>query len=288
MLAEGGSPVLSAAPTATAPAAPAASASPARATAPADHETVILFWKTLGEATAARTAGDCTAAIPIYRRALALHPGHEDALYYLGQCLQALGRTDEAHSALIDLVTVNPSSSRGHLALGSLALWREGAPDLEGAQHEFEQAHALNKEESGAMLQLGEVALVRGEGARASEWLRAALRTNPRNLEAAFLLGYLEWRAGNAAAAARRCAEAIAMAAPPAAPQGVKSEGDRQAAAPPLTSPMGRTLFSDFSDRLRTAGPTDASAAAACASSFYPAVDQRIDALKRRTKTPAA
>jgi tetratricopeptide (TPR) repeat protein len=283
-LSEGGSPVLSVAPAV----APAASASPARTTAPADHETVILFWRTLGEATAARTAGDCAAAIPIYRRALALHPGHEDALYYLGQCLQALGRTDEAHRALVDLVTVNPSSSRGHLALGFLALWREGGPDLDSAQHEFEQAHGLNKEESGAMLQLGEVALVRGEGERASEWLRAALHTNPRNLEAAFLLGYLEWHAGDAAAAARRCGEAIAMAAPPAAPQGVKSEGDRQAAAPPLTSPMGRTLFSDFSDRLRSAGPGDGSAAATCASSFYPAVDERIDALRRRTKTPAA
>jgi tetratricopeptide (TPR) repeat protein len=263
MLTEGGAPVLSAAPAAA-----------ARMATPADHETVLLFWKTLGEATAVRTAGDCAAAIPIYQRALALHPGHEDALYYLGQCLQALGRTDEAHGALVDLVTANPSSVRGHLALGSLALWLQGGPDLDGAQREFERAHALNKEESGAMLQLGEVALVRGEGARASEWLRAALHTNPRNLEAAFLLGYLEWRAGDTAAAARRCGEATAMAAPPAAPQGVKSEGDRQAAAPPLTSPMGRTLFSDFSDRLR------GSAAATCAT-FYPAVDERVNGIRR-------
>jgi tetratricopeptide (TPR) repeat protein len=267
MLTEGGEPQLAPAPAAD------------RSTI--DRETVLLFWKTLGEATALRTAGDCAGAIAIYRKALALQPGHEDCLYYLGQCLQSVGKPEEARRALTDLVTANPSSGRGQLALGTLALWQNGGPDLDEAGHRFELAHAINKEESGAMLLLGEVALVRGDAAGASDWLHAALRTNPRNVEAAFLLGYLAWRDGDQRGARSRCAEATALAAPPVQPQGVKSEGDRKASAPPLTSPMGRTLFSEFSDRLRTLATCDP-------KTIYAAVGVRVVSLARQARgTPA-
>src|SRR4029453_15363423 len=107
------------------------------------------------------------------------------------------------------------------------------------------RAHAINKEESGAMLRLGEIALVRSDEAQARHWLQSALKTNPKSSEAAFLLGYLEWRQGDRAGPAARCLEAVQRAAVAAPVQGAMSEGDRHAAAPPITAPMGKTLFSE-------------------------------------------
>ncbi len=247
-----------------------------------DRDTVRRFWKTIAEATALRHSGDLAAAARSYQAALALRPDHEDALYYLGQCLQSTGRLDEARAAFARLVAVNPASARGHLALGGLALRGPGDPDLDTAAAHFARAHAINKEESGAMLHLGEIALARGDGAEAGRWLQSALRTNPKSAEALLLLGYLDWRSGDGVGATARCRAAFAAAAPPAPVQGVRSEGDRHASAPPITSPMGETLFSEFGAALRTAAARPgASAEAWCASvATYAGIRERIGRVK--------
>jgi tetratricopeptide (TPR) repeat protein len=195
----------------------------------------------------------------------------------------------EARRAFEALVAVNPESARGHLALGALALARAAGPDLTEAEARFARAHAINKEESGAMLHLGEIALVRDDGTQARRWLQAARRTNPKSVEAILLLGYLDWQAGDRQAAAARCAEAAGAAVVPAPVQGASSEGDRRKAAPPLTEPMGKTLFSEVGERVRRAASTGAGSRAVCdPETIYPAVGDlarrlRLSALPQRS-----
>jgi tetratricopeptide (TPR) repeat protein len=238
-----------------------------------------------GRATSLRVRGDWPAAARAYEQALALRPGHEDSLYYLGHCRQEMGRIDEARAAFAGLVEVNPASARGHLALGAVLL--SAGPsrpiDLKEALRHFEEAHALNREETGSMVRLGEIALVRGDAARARLWFESALRTNPKCVEAAFLLGYLDWLSGDRDGAATHCRKAIQAAAVQAPVKGVMSEGDRKAAAPPLRAPLGTTLFSSLSDALRPPrGEAQADNAVCDPEQVYPPVRQLAIRLARR------
>jgi tetratricopeptide (TPR) repeat protein len=245
---------------------PAIEAMPAAPTV-VDREAVRRFWSAMNAATALRTRGDCAAALSSYRRALAIDPRHEDALYYLGQCAQTRGEDAIAREAFDRLITVNPSSARGHLALGSLLA--SPAPDrplaLDAAEREFQRAHAINGEETGPVLRLGEIALVRGDEAQARRWLESALRTNPKCVEAAFLLGFLRFRARDLDGARQEVARAVRADAADAPVHGVLSEGDRKPVAPaaaaagpaPSSAPRAGTLFSAHAEALRgaTAAP---------------------------------
>jgi tetratricopeptide (TPR) repeat protein len=220
--------------------------------------TVLQFWRTFNESTALRMKGDHTAASRAYEEALSLDPRHEDSLYYLGQCSVELGRPDAARQAFTRLVEVNPASARGHLALGALhASTLETLPlDLDAAEAHLRRAHEINGEETGPMLRLGEVLIVKGETAEARRWIAAAAATNPKSVEAAFLNGYLLWASGDQAGARDSYERAIKASKSEAPVKGVLNEGDRKAdpakspgriAAPPLKAPMGKTLFGTFS-----------------------------------------
>lgn len=252
----------------------------------AHRASVLKFWEALNRATADRRAGDHAAAARAYEEALAVDPRHEDALYYLGHCRREEGKQSAARDAFTRLTAVNPHSSRGHVALGAiLASPVDGtAPDLRGAEENFRRAHDINKEETGPMVRLGEVLLVRGDRAGADEWLRAALKTNQKSVEAAFLIGYLAWESGDLPATREAYSLAIRAASADAPVKGVLGEGDRKASAPvtagsppggpvtaggpavgperivapPLANPHGETLFSDLAGHLRGPGKPDA------------------------------
>lgn len=213
------------------------------------RQRVRLFWDKLQSANEARLRPDCRTAVGLYEQALELRPRHEDALYYLGQCRRELGEPQAARTAFERLVEANPSSARGHLALGALLASPDPQEpmDLVAAELHLRRAHAINGEETGPMVRLGEVELLLGRPAEAREWFEAALRTNPKSVEAAFLSGFVAWSAGvrDPAPLAERVLQAAAVVAPV---KGVLSEGDRktgaaQRAAPPLESPLGRLLF---------------------------------------------
>jgi hypothetical protein len=141
-----------------------------------------------------------------------------------------------------------PASARGHLSLGALLASPNPAEpmDLAAAEAHLRRAHAVNAEETGPVVRLGEVLLVLGRDGEARQWLEAALRTNPKSVEAAFLAGFAAWDAGSREVSllARRVREAARIDTPV---KGVLSEGDRRdakrVAAPPLQSPLGRLLF---------------------------------------------
>ncbi len=269
---------------------PAASAVPNE-----QRQRVLLFWQRLGAATDARIAGEGARARDLYLEALRLDPGHEDSLYYLGQCHRQLGASLEARRSFERLVEVNPASARGHLALGALLASSDpGEPlDLGGAESHLRRAHEINGEETGAMLRLGEVLIVRGRSEEARTWLEAAARTNPKSVEAPFLLGYLSWKAGDARGAHALLGRAVRAARSDAPTKGVLGEGDRKATgaagpvrAAPLREPMGRTLFSELARPLTT---SDAEAVVAKPDSLYRAVDQARRALvARRVLSPRA
>ena len=213
------------------------------------QQRVLVFWERLSAATEARTQRDFAQAARLYEEALALDPKHEDGLYYLGQCRRELGQPGPARVSFERLVEVNPMSARGHLALGALLASPDpGEPmDLAKAERHLRRAHEINGEETGPVVRLGEVALVAGRNAEAREWLEAALRTNPKSVEAAFLAGYLGWEEGRETGPLiLRVREAAKVEAPV---KGVLSEGDRRdsarVAAPPLSSPLGRLLFGE-------------------------------------------
>jgi tetratricopeptide (TPR) repeat protein len=212
------------------------------------REAVKAFWAKLHAASDARLRSGCAGAVALYEEALALDPRHEDALYYLGQCQREAGRPADARAAFERLAAVNPASARGHLALGALLASPDPAEpmDLAAAELHLRRAHEINGEETGPVVRLGEVLLVSGRPAEAREWLEAALRTNPKSVEAAFLAGLVAWGEGadDVARLARRIRDAAKTDAPV---KGVLGEGDRldakRTAAPPLVSPLGRLLF---------------------------------------------
>lgn len=241
--------------------------SPERAAArDPQRERVVAFWERIHKATSARIAGDCTQARQFYQEALELDPRHEDGLYYLGQCQRELGQPLEARRAFEALVEVNPGSARGHLALGALLASRnpDEPMDLRLAERHLRRAHEINGEETGAMVRLGEVLLVEGNAVEARRWFESALRTNPKSVEAAFLIAYLSWEAGDAEGARRFAVLAREAAKSQAPVKGVLNEGDRKGpallVAPPLTTPMGRTLFDGNAAFIRQAARSDGAA----------------------------
>jgi len=156
------------------------------------------FWDSYRRASQRRAANEFTEALAFYREALVLKPGHEDSLYYSGNCYQELGNYREAIAAYERLIEVSPlGSSRGYvqLALVYSCLDPEAPLDLDQAESFFQKALRVDPD-SGALLGIGEVALLRGQWLKASEALHSDAAGNPMSMATPYLLGYLHWRNG--------------------------------------------------------------------------------------------
>jgi Flp pilus assembly protein TadD len=69
-----------------------------------------------------REAGQCAAAVPEYRKVVALRPAHRDGHTNLGICLAQTGQLEEAEREFRAALTIDPSFARGYTNLGALAL----------------------------------------------------------------------------------------------------------------------------------------------------------------------
>lgn len=188
---------------------------------------------------AMKVARDYAGAVRLFREAIALNPRHEDSRYYLGLCLADLGDVDGALAALEGLQQLNPQSHRAWQQWGVIrARFARSDADLAAAQQALERAHRLNPEETGALLVLGEVALLRGDLKRAEEHLAAATHTNPKAAGGFFLRGYLAWKRGDSEAARHLLAQARAALGPDWQPRGATSEGDVKQKQHVETSPL--------------------------------------------------
>jgi tetratricopeptide (TPR) repeat protein len=193
-----------------------------------DKQRLLQFWNIQRAAMdAMKIERDNLKAIRLFREAIALNPKHEDSRYYLGLCLASQGDTDGALDALAELQELSPHSHRAWQQWGVVrAQTASSDADLATAEQALQRAHAINPEETGALLVLGEVALLRGNRPLADERLAAATRTNPKAVGGFFLLGYLAWKRGDDTTARQFLEQARAALGPDWQPQGATSEGD--------------------------------------------------------------
>ena len=194
------------------------------------------FWDLYRRATDLKNKGEWQEAANAYGEALAINGRHEDALYYYGNILFELQDYDAAVTAWRALTDVNPLSARAHIQLGAVhSCGVDGTPfDLGVAEREFQRAHAINKEETGPILKLGEVCLLRGDSPRARSYFETALQTNAKSVEAHYLIGYIEWHAGDKQAALSALSQAVQLSRakrPTGQPLG---EGDTRSGGGPI------------------------------------------------------
>jgi enediyne biosynthesis protein E4 len=164
-----------------------------------ERERLTLFWQTQRAAVhALKVEKDIDKAIGLLKKALDLDPKHEDSLNYFGQGLNVQGKPDEAIEVFERLTRINPVSHRGFRQLGFLrARAAKTQSDLSLAQTALERAYAINSEETGVPLLLGELHLMQGDFKKASQRFAAVCRSNPRSVEGFFLQAYISWKSSN-------------------------------------------------------------------------------------------
>jgi tetratricopeptide (TPR) repeat protein len=207
-----------------------------------ERERQLAFWdRYRAGMQALKVEHNCPKAIGLFREALIYDPAHEDSRYYLGNCLAAEGNIDGALAEYEHLTHDNPQSHRGHARWGTLRAMTARSPgDLASAEQALDKAHRLNPEETGALLALGDVALMRGQSAVARQRLTAVCQTNPRAAGGFFLLGYLRWKQADAAGARDFLQEARTALGPEWKPAGATAEGDVAKKAYAETTPLSR------------------------------------------------
>ena len=193
-----------------------------------ERERVLAFWENQRAAMdAMKRDGDLERAVKLFRRALELDPAHEDSRYYLANCLAALGDPQAALAELDTMRRLSPGSHRAHKQWGVLrAVTARDADDLAAAAAALERALSINREETGSLLVLGEIALLQGRDDLARQRLEWACRTNPRATGGFFLRGYLAWKAGDASRAGELLEAARATLGEDWKPKGAAAEGD--------------------------------------------------------------
>ncbi len=170
---------------------------------------------------------DPPKAIRLLRDALAIDPNHQDSRYYLAQALVGTGDTESALRELSILQGIAPASHRAWQQWGVLRVQSTTDPaHLIAAEEALQRAYRLNPEETGALLALAAVALMRGQSAVAEQRLVAVSRTNPRSAGAHFLSGYMAWKRGDPARARELLAVVRESRGPDWQPKGATSEGD--------------------------------------------------------------
>jgi tetratricopeptide (TPR) repeat protein len=193
-----------------------------------ERQRVVSFWSTQRAAMRAmKVDGDLEGAITLFEEALALDPTHEDSRYYLGNCLAAIGETGAAVGQLEELLRRDPRSHRTLRRLGILrAMTAQSPAELSEAMAYFDRALAVNREETGVLLAMGEIHLIMREYDEAEQRLEWACRTNPRAVSGFFLRGYLAWNGGDADSARELLAAALVARGDEWKPQGTTAEGD--------------------------------------------------------------
>jgi enediyne biosynthesis protein E4 len=236
---------------------------------------IAEFWERFREATRLRIAGSNGAAQVAYTRALELNPRHEDALYYLGNTELELGHYREALSAWERLVAVNPGSARAHSRLGDLYLCGDpGAPrDLAKAEAEFRRAAEINREETGPLLRLGELALIRNQPADATRYFDAVIGSHARSVEAHLLKGYLAWKQAQAGPAAALFRTAVTLAQSTQTIPHRSGEGDTKRGLAPAVAPTSRCRM--FEAQLDSLSGVDSALTSTRISDIYRQIDRR-------------
>ncbi|MHC4080920.1 MAG: FG-GAP-like repeat-containing protein [Planctomycetota bacterium] len=199
-----------------------------RTAAMTGKERIVAFWsKHRAAMRAMKVEADYPKAIALFEEAVALDPTHEDARYYLGNCLAAVGDTDAAVVQLEALLRLDPRSHRGLRRLGVLrASVAKTRADLKEAMSLLDRALEINREETGVLLAMGEIDLILGDYDQADQHLEWACRTNPRAVSGFYLRGYVAWKRGEDDMARELLQRARDALGPEWKPEGTTAEGD--------------------------------------------------------------
>ncbi len=203
------------------------------------REQTTQFWDAYRRAiNIMKTEKDWDKSAALFREALAIDPNHEDSIYYLGNCLFELGDYPGALAQFQRLVEINSHSLRGNLQIGAVYACPDSGKlfNLDSAEHALQQALAINPEESGSLLQLGAVALAKGNLEGASKYFSMARQLNFKAVDAYYLDGYIQWKRGEVDAATTLFHKAIEYShapPPPSAPPESGTKGKEQGATSP-------------------------------------------------------
>lgn len=244
-----------------------------------EKEKVLNFWAKYRKATDYRMNEQWEQAAESYRQALELNGKHEDALYYLGNMYLELSRYAEAEECWLKLVQVNPKNSRAFLQLGSLYLSSEAFFDIDKAENACRESLKINKEETGPLLFLGEVKLIRGQLDEAAADFASVTASNFKSTEAYFLGGYIAWKKGDLKKARDLFSQAVAHAKPlDKDPNKVEGEGDTKKGKG-FGSVTSKSVFRQFMTELSGVSPerTDQALEKACKD-----VDTLLATLRKR------
>ena len=206
-------------------------AAQAAAASPSSRDRLVEFWeKQRAAMDALKRENDIAKAARLFREAVALNPTHEDSRYYLANCLYAQGDNAGALEQLDELIRMNPQSHRGYQRKSLLlAATAKSAAQLNVAEECAGKALALNPEETGTLLLLGEIALLKGDRNTAARRLELVCRTNPRATGGYFLRGYLAWKRNDAGRAREYLSAAKNARGNDWKPAGTVAEGDVRA-----------------------------------------------------------
>src|SRR5579871_251261 len=140
-----------------------------------------------------------------------------------------MGEIPAAIAELDTLSRINPQNHRAFQRKGELlAVSARSKSQLEPAREALLSALHLNSEETGTLVLLGEVEVARGNFPAAEQDLASACQANPHAANAWFLRGYVAWKRGEVARAARMLAAARTAGGLEKKPLGATSEGDVQ------------------------------------------------------------
>lgn len=224
-----------------------------------DRDRVLEFWSLYRKATRYRLDHRLDSATVYYRKALRINDRHEDALYYLGHVLRELGDVEAARSNWRRLRDLNPHSARAHTQLGLMALCDTAYFDLETARLAFSEAFSINKEETGPLLRLGQVALLAGQWDDAAYAFESVAASHPESRAARFFRGYVAWREGEAAEAERWFVNSLATSSGTVREEGFIGEGDTRSGKPHAAPFDGCAFFDRLPDTLAGVMPPDPS-----------------------------
>ncbi|MBI1929246.1 tetratricopeptide repeat protein, partial [Candidatus Poribacteria bacterium] len=219
-----------------------------------EREQVRRFWDTYRRAISImKTESDWNQSAALFREALAIDPNHEDSIYYLGNCLFELGDYPGALAQFQRLVEINSHSLRGNLQIGAVYACPDSGKlfDLNAAEHALQRALAINPEESGSLLQLGAVALAKGNLEGASKYFSMARQLNFKAVDAYYLDGYIQWKRGDLDVATDLLRKAVEYSHAPLSPfpsppgEGREGRGGQAGASPPHVLGEGDTKRAD-------------------------------------------
>jgi tetratricopeptide (TPR) repeat protein len=193
-----------------------------------EKERLIQFWAKQREAVdAMKIQADLPRAIRLFREALSLNPAHEDARFYLGNCLALQGDVPGALAEFEALTRINPQSHRAYRRWGALrASTASTRAHLLQARQSLEKALAINPEETGTLFVLAEIDLLEGNDKSAQQRLEWICRTNARSAGGFFLRGHLAWKRKDTSEARRLLAETRTALGSEWKPKGAVAEGD--------------------------------------------------------------